>query len=183
MARKTSSKPVSIASTVIVIVAAIIAAFVAYKQIYLVSKVTANLPEAAISDGIAACMQKNTTPAQLKEELAKTDLNLNFGNLLGSMWDSVSSSVVEIEVKKNYIGEVKVLNIQDFMGKNAEMRVLGSVEFVSKIPVVGEINDRKDYQLVLVKRDTHYHFDGLSVKKPDSAQWDEWQCAQDLGTL
>jgi len=183
MARKKSSKPVSIASTVVVIIAAIIAAFVAYKQIYLVSKVTAHLPEQAMSNGIAACMQENVTPAQLKQELAKTDLNLNFGNLLGSVWDSVSSSVIEVQIKKNYISEVKVLSIQDFMGQNAEMRVTGSVDLVSKVPVVGELSDRKDYQLVSVKRDRRYHFDGLSIKKTDSAQWDEWQCAQDLGSL
>ncbi len=183
MPKKASSKPVSIASTLIVIVAAVIAAFVAYKQIYLVSKVTANMPEQAMSRGIAVCMQKHVTPAQLKQELAKTDLNLNLGNLLGSMWDTVSSSVVEVEIKKNYISEVKVLSIQDFMGKNAEMRVTGSVDVVSKVPVVGEIANRKDYQLVLVKRDQQYHFNGLSVKKPDSAQWDDWQCAQDLAAF
>jgi hypothetical protein len=181
MAKKNRSKPISVASTVIVIIAAVIAAYISYKQIYLVSKVTANLPEQAMSTGIGACMQKNLTPAKLKQDLAKTDLNLDLGSLFGSVWDTVSSTVVETRVEKNYIGEVKVLSIQDFLGKNADMRITGSVDVVSKVPVAGEFRNRKDYQLVLVKRDKKYHFDGLSVKNPDSQQWDVWECAQDLG--
>jgi phage tail sheath gpL-like len=156
-------------------VIAVIIAVVAYKQVFLVSRVVTTFPEAKLTSGLQACMQESLTPDMLKKDFAG-----NLSVMLSSVWSSLSTSMVKTSVAKNYVSELKVLNIQDFAAENAEIRVTGTLDLISEVPVIGRLESRKDYRTTVVKRGNEYHFNGLSVKKPDSQQWDEWVCAKTL---
>ncbi|MDM8547860.1 hypothetical protein QUF61_15320 [Candidatus Venteria ishoeyi] len=201
MARTTSSKTTRkkrnpkkqpIATYLMLSVLAIIVAAVAYKQIVLAGMISSNLPETKLNHSLEVCFQKNLTPDQIKHEVSQFTTQqsqsssmtsfggLDLSGMLGTVLDQVTGSVVETQILENHITESKVMNIQDFMGKQAEIRVQGRVEIAYQLPVVGEIRNRKDYQTVLFKRDQSYYFESVSVKKPESNQWDEWPCSQNL---
>ena len=173
-------------SGLILTVLAVIVAVVAYKQIFLVGRITSNLPEQRLTEGLQRCFKDNLTPEMLKKELTALEQQGgsnfigNLGGMLGSVLDQLSGSVVETRIEKNYLTEITVLKIQDLLGENAEVRVTGSVDVISKVPVMGDMPSRKDYQTILVKRGEEYHFNGLAVKKPESNQWDQWSCTQTL---
>jgi len=177
---KSKSKKTSLATTILVIVVAGIAAVIAYKQIFLVSQVTSNFPEAKLTRGIEACMQSHLTPNMLKDNLQAMNEFVNVQELLGGVWSQFSNTVATTTVQQNFITEIKVLKIQDFLGATAEMRISGSVDLLSKAPVVGDVLAKKDYMTVVYKRGEAYYFNQLSVKKPESNQWDEWACSQQL---
>ncbi len=178
MAKKTQN---SLLSTLILAIAAALVAVIAYKQIYLVGKVTTALPEAALTASLQRCFQEHLTPTMLQSG-ARTDLgmDLDLGRLMGGVLGQLSSGLVETRVTKNYLGEIKVLRIQDLLATHAEMRVNGSLDLLSRVPLMGEIPLRRDYQVTLMKRDDQFHFDGIAIKATDSAQWDRWDCAQRL---
>ena len=181
----TKQSKTSLASALILTVLAAVVAVIAYKQIFLVGRLTGNIPEPALTQSLQTCLKQNMTPDMLKKELTALQQSggsnfMNLGGLLGSVFDQLSTAVVETRITKNYLNETKVLTIQDLFGENADIRVSGSLDIVSKVPVMGDMAARKDYQTVLIKRGSAYHFDGLDVKKPESNQWDHWACTQTL---
>jgi hypothetical protein len=170
-----ASKKTGIGGGLLISVIAVIIAVIAYKQVFLVSRVVSNFPEAPFTASLQSCMQESLTPDMLKK-----DFGGNLSGVLSSVWNSLSTSVIKTRVKQNYVNEIKVLNIQDFMGDTAEMRVSGTLDLISEVPVVGALESRKDYTTTVIKRGNEYHFKGLAVKKPESQQWDQWQCTKTL---
>jgi len=168
------------ATTAMLFVLAVIIAVIAYKQIFLVSMVTSNLPEDNFTKGVESCMQENLAPAALETVTQGNNLKGFWGDLLGGIVSSgVTGNVVNVTVGKNYITEVKVMKL-DFFGKNAQMRISGAVDVTSTMPVVGETKMKKDYTTMLFKRDGDYYFERLSVKDEQATDWQEWACAKTL---
>ena len=182
--RSSSKKKTSFATNMMLMVLSVIVAAIAYKQIILVSQVASHVPEAKLTQALEVCLQENLTPNMLQQTWAGNNLSDSFSfnvqNLLGNVWGQVSQNLVETNIIHHYITETKVMKVQDWLGKQAEIRLTGSLELVSKIPVIGDIDTKKNYQLHLFKRNEQYYFDGLSIKNADSQQWDKWACAQTL---
>ncbi len=183
MATRKTTKKTSLATHLMLTVLSLIVAAIAYKQIFLVSQVSSTIPQEGLTQALQRCVQNNLTPQMLKQGWAGEQLNsqLNFDvkSLLGDMFSQVSQNLMDTTITQNYMTEVKVMKV-DWFGKQAQMRVTGSIDLTSKAPVIGSIKAQKDYQTQVFKRDNSYYFDTLSIKKRDSQQWDEWTCAQTL---
>lgn len=193
-----SSKKQSLAVNILLVVVAVLVGVVAYKQIYLAGQLSASLQEEPLTEALEHCFASHAQPAMFREEFAKLGLNseelgklglnsaatgLDWKGLwgsLGGLFGGVSQKVVTVEIQKNYLTEIKVLKIQGFTPHTGKMRVTGTVEMKYQVPVVGGKDATKDYRTVVFKRGEEMYFNELDVKKPDSAQWDQWQCAQPL---
>ncbi|MCP4702926.1 MAG: hypothetical protein GY862_39600 [Gammaproteobacteria bacterium] len=182
---KKTGKKTSIGASAILLVVAGLVAFIAYRQIFLAGRITGNLPKEALTRSLEACVQENVSPSMLTSLNTQNQSNLSSSfidlqGMLKNVLGNVSSSVVKARVTNNYINEVKVLNFEDLLGKNAQMRISGAVDIAFEVPVIGQMDGKKEYQTVLVKRDKEYYFNALSVKGEKEANWKEWSCAKTL---
>ena len=174
--KRTRKKP-SLATSIMLGVLAVIVAAVAYKQIFLASYVSSQLPDAQLAKSIESCVQAHFTPSLfsgLTKNNAAPDVQQLLSGFLGG--------VVPITVQQNYITEVKVLELEDFLGRNAQIRVVGSVDLALRVPIMGDLKSQKDYMTTVFKRDESYYFKTLSIKDGEATQWTEWPCAKTLAS-
>lgn len=175
-----AAKKLPLATSMMISVLAIIIAFIAYKQIFLVSHITSNLPEEALKQNIEACVKVNFT-SEMLTSLSPNNAFFDLKGVLNSVLQGISTSVLaNTMVKNNLITEVKVVKIDDFFGKNAQIDVTGSIDVIAHVPVIGETQSNKEYKLSLIKRGSEHYFDTLSVKDREATQWTDWACAKKM---
>jgi len=186
---KSSKKNYPIAVNILLVAVAGLLAVVAYKQIYLAGQLTGSLPKERLTKALERCFSTHTQPSMFKEQLAKASLNSSASGLVdwqnmfsdfSKLLNNLGGQVIKTQIQQNYITELKVLKIQDFTANTGEMRVQGRVEVLYQVPILGNEPGKKDYQTVVFKRGDEFYFNQLDVKKPESQQWDHWQCAQKL---
>jgi hypothetical protein len=177
-----SKKKMPLAYSVILVVLAILVMILLYKQVYLGSQITSNLPKDPFTQGIEACLQENLKPSLLKSLTAQSSLVKNsfvdVNTLLNTVLKGLSSSTVEMTITQNYITEMKLLKVEDFFGKNAQVRMTGMVEIKSSAPIVGSMDNKKEYTTTVYKRGAEHYFKELAVKGQDEANWERWSCAK-----
>ena len=175
--KKRTRKKACLATSVMLSVLAVIVAAVAYKQIFLASYVSSQFPDSLLAKSIESFVQEHFTPS-LFTGLAKTKTASDVQQLLSGFL----GGVVPVTVQQNYITEVKVLELEDFLGQNAQMRVVGAVDLTLRLPTMGDLESHKDYMTTVFKRDASYYFKTLSLKDDDATEWTEWPCAQTLAS-
>lgn len=175
-----STKKLPLATSILIGVLAVIIAFIAYKQIFLVSNITSHLPEDALKQNIEACVKTHFTGSMLTS-LSPNNAFFDLKGVLNSVLQGISTTVlVNTTVKNNLITEVKVVKIDDFFGKNAQMDITGSMDVIAQVPVMGETQSSKEYQLALIKRGDEHYFDTLSIKDREATEWTQWACAKKM---
>ncbi len=175
-------KKIPLAYSVIIGVLAVLVMILVYKQVYLGSKITSNLPQEQFTQSIEGCLQEHIRPSLLKSLTAETPMVKNsfvdVNTLLNTVLKGVSSSMVKMQITQNYITEMKLLQVEDFFGNNAQIRMTGMVEIASSAPMVGSMDAKKEYTTTVYKRGTEHYFKELAVKGQDDANWEQWQCAK-----
>lgn len=181
-----AQKKLPLAYSIILIVLAILVLVIVYKQVFLGSRITNQLPKAALTTAIESCLQENLRPSLLQGLAEKNSLVKNsfmdVKTLLNDILQGISASMVNMEIKQNYITELKVEEITDFLGNHAQVRVKGVVEVESSAPTLGNMLAKKHYLTEVYKRDSDFYFEHLSVKEPEQANWQKWACARTLTT-
>jgi hypothetical protein len=179
---KVNKKKMPLAYSIILVVLAILVMILVYKQVYLGSQITSNLPKEQFTHSIEACLQENIRPTLLKSLTAQSPIVKNsfvdVNTLLNTVLKGLSSSMVEMTITQNYITEMKLLKVEDFFGKNAQVRMTGMVEIASSAPMVGSMDNKKEYTTTVYKRGAEHYFKQLAIKGQDDANWEEWQCAK-----
>ena len=180
MATKNKKNPIT---SILLLVVVLLVIVIAYKQVYLVSKITTALPETALTDSLKKCVQDHANTDMVNDLATKNNIDVasfNWGGLMDKLIDKIPNQVMSIELAKNYLTEVKVTEVGDFVGKNAQIAITGALDIVYSVPVLGDTKEKKNYQLLLIKRDKSYYFKEVSVKKPDQSNWETWACSQTL---
>jgi len=176
----TSTKKLPLTTNIMIGILAIIVAFIAYKQIFLVSYITSNLPEDTLKQNIEACVKTNFT-GEMLTSLSPNNAFFDLKGVLNSVLQGISTQVlVNTTVKNNLITEVKVVKIDDFFGKNAQIEVTGSIDVTTNVPVIGETQSNKEYKFSLIKRENEHYFDTLSIKDRAATQWINWACTKKM---
>lgn len=177
-----SKAKLPLAYSIILIVCALLVAILVYKQVYLGSQIVANLPQQRFTQGIETCVNGHVRPGLLKSLTAQSPIVKNsfvdVATLLNTVLKGLSSSAVEMKITKNYITEMKITQIEDFFGQNAAIRMAGVIDISASAPILGSMDSSKEYLTTLYKRGNEYYFQQLSVRERDTAQWEDWACAQ-----
>ncbi len=184
--RSKSQKSSNGAGRVLLVIAALIVLLVVYRQLVLASYVRGQVPEAKLQTALETCMRENVSISQLSSlQSVKAKESMGISSSLGSLqgiltdiFNGMSAGVVETQITAQYIKEIKVLGLEDFFGKNAQMRINGEADVRHQVPVIGILEDHKQYQLVLNKRADSFNFMRVSVKTADQNDWSVWECAQ-----
>jgi len=182
MAKKADKKKMPMAYSVVLIVLAILVMILVYKQVYLGSQITSNLPKEQFTQSIESCLQEHIRPSLLKSLTAQSPIVknsfVNVNTLLNTVLKGLSSSMVEMTITQNYITEMKLLKVEDFFGNNAQVRMVGMVEIESSAPMVGSMDNKKEYTATVYKRGNEHYFKQLEVKGTDESNWEQWNCAK-----
>lgn len=165
---------------------AIVVLLVVYRQVVLASYVRGQIPEVKLQMALETCLQQNVSLSQLsslQSLKAKESMGISssIGTLQGIFKDilnGVSAGVVQTEITAQYISEIKMLSLEDFFGQNAQMQINGAVDIRHQVPVIGVLEDHKQYQVKLNKRGEQFNFLQLSTRKDDKAEWTVWECSQ-----
>ncbi len=175
MARKKPSKSplAALGSGLMLLIIAVLAGVILYKQVFLGNRITGNLPREQLAASLEQCARTHYTP--LPGEFGAQD-PYGVSGILSSVLQGVSGSTLNTHLQQHQVDEIKLFKIEDFFGENAQLRVTGAMQIATRVPVVGDMSARKDYQLMLYKQGGQYSFSGLKVKEPDSETWEEWPC-------
>jgi len=165
---------------------AIVVLLVVYRQVILASYVRGQIPETTLQTVLETCFQQNISLSHLSSlQSIKAKESMGISSSLGTLQgifkdilNGVSAGVVQTEITAHYISEIKMLNLEDFFGKNAQMQVNGVVDIRHQVPVIGVLEDHKQYQVKLNKRGEQFNFLQLSTRKDDKAEWTVWECSQ-----
>ncbi|MCV6637030.1 hypothetical protein [Candidatus Albibeggiatoa sp. nov. NOAA] len=181
MAKK-DKKKLPMAYNVAIVISAILVMILVYKQVYLGSQITSQLPQPQFTQSIESCLQEHIKPTLLKSLTAQSPVVKNsfvdVNTLLNTVLKGLSSSMVDMKITQNYITEMKLLKVEDFFGNNAQVRMTGMVEIESSAPMVGSMDNTKEYTTTVYKRGDEHYFKELSVKERDEANWEQWRCAK-----
>ena len=178
-----AKKKKSIINTIVLLVIILLVAIIVYKQVYLVSKITTQLPETALTTSLQQCVQAHASTDIVNNLSSKTNIDVSsfqWKGLFDTLLDKIPNDVINITIDKNYLTEIKVIKVEDFLAKNAQIDINGSLDLSYRLPVVGETKEQKTYQLRLIKRDQNYYFKEVQVKKADQQNWQTWACSQTL---
>ena len=172
---KTSTKSSlnAVAYAVMLLVIAGLVSIIAYKRLFLAGKITGQLPTEKLAQSLEQCVKTYFKP--LPADLAALGGN---NPLVSSVLEGISSSVIPTRLQGHQLDEVKVLKIDDFWGKNAQIKLSGAIQIGSTLPVIGNMNSRQNYTLTLFKQGESYSFSEMMVKGEKQTDWQKWACAK-----
>jgi hypothetical protein len=145
---------------------------IGYKQLVLGSLIRNQLPYSGLAAGLENCARAYYNPLPLNNQSG-----FNMDGLLSTVWSGASAEILNVRAENVVTDEIKILKVDDFFGKFAQLRVSGAMTLRATVPVWGDRVENRLFQLVLAKQDSSYAYTQLEIKGQNEMNWQAWPCS------